>query len=266
MLRDQHAAAWAFHHNTIRWPFNTLEPDEEPWVEPLFKEYPRAPLVALPPARVLTQPIGDTMRQRISCRSFSQALLALDALSTMLSLAYGVEGEVSFGSRHHVERPVPSGGGLYPLELYVIARRVTGLSSGIYHYAPMHQGVEQVKITEFSPAFISQLFMNQPYLADAAAIILFTAVVERSMHKYGDRGYRYILLECGHAAQNICLAAASMELGALPIGGFFDGYLAELLGVDLEEEVIIYGMGVGPASTAASERVDRRNLGALVGG
>src|SRR2546428_1581175 len=130
----------------------------------------------------------------------------------------------------------------------------------------MRHGVEQLKIREFSPAFISQLFMTQPYLVDAAVIILFSAVVERSMHKYGDRGYRYILLECGHAAQNICLAAAGMELGALPIGGFFDGYVADLLGIDLEEEVIIYGIGVGPASTAASDRVDRRNLGALPGG
>jgi nitroreductase len=61
-------------------------------------------------------------------------------------------------------------------------------------------------------------------------------------------------------------AAACMDLGSLPIGGFFDGYLAELMGIDLEEEIIVYGMAVGPASTAASDRIGRRNLSILLGG
>jgi len=264
MFRDQYPAAWTLHANTIRWPFNTMELDEELWVEPLFKEYPSVPSVALP-SRSLTRPIGEALRERISCRSFSQIPLALDALGTILAVAYGVQGEVTFGSRQHLERPVPSGGGLYPLELYPIVRRVDGLAPGIYHYAPLTHALEQIKVAQFSTTFISQLFMNQPYLSEAAAIILMTAVLERSMHKYGDRGYRYILLECGHAAQNICLAAACMDLGSLPIGGFFDAYLAELVGIDLEEEVIIYGMAVGPATTSASDRVGRRNIGVLIG-
>ena len=265
MLRDEHAVSWTFHHNTTRWPFNVLEPDEERRAEPIFKEYPGAPLIALPRARVLGQPIGEIMAQRISCRAFSLSSLTLDALATMLSLAYGVRGEILFGSHQQRERPVPSGGGLYPLELYVIARRVAELTPGIYHYAPLHHGVEQLKLAELSPQFISQLFMNQPYIADAAAIIVFGAVVDRTMYKYGDRGYRYILLEGGHAAQNICLAAISMGLGALPIGGFFDGYLAELLGIDLEEEILLYGMGIGPTDTNASDRVGSRNLAVLLG-
>jgi SagB-type dehydrogenase family enzyme len=254
-----------YHRNTIRWPFNTLEPDPALRAEPLFKEYPCAPSTALT-SRDLSRSTGEAMRDRISCRSFSETPLALDALGAMLAVSYGVEGEFSIGSRQYLERPVPSGGGLYPLELYPIVRRVDGLEAGIYHYAPLTHALEQLTVAQFSPAFISQLFMNQPYLSEAAAIILMTAVVERSMHKYGDRGYRYILLECGHVAQNICLAAACMDLGSLPIGGFFDGYLAELMGIDLEEEIIVYGMAVGPASTAASDRIGRRNLSILLGG
>jgi SagB-type dehydrogenase family enzyme len=105
--------------------------------------------------------------------------------------------------------------------------------------------------------------MNQPYLAGAPVVLLITAVVDRSMHKYGDRGYRYILLEAGHSAQNMCLAAASMNLGALPLGGFFDGFAAELLEIDQEHEVILYGLGFGQAATA--DRVKARNLTSLLG-
>jgi SagB-type dehydrogenase family enzyme len=89
-------------------------------------------------------------------------------------------------------------------------------------------------------------------------------VVERLMHKYGDRGYRYILLEAGHAAQNMCLAAASLDLGALPVGGFFDSYVAELLELNQEQEALLYALGFGRPATV--DRVGLRNLAALLDG
>jgi SagB-type dehydrogenase family enzyme len=263
MFRDQYPAAWFFHHNTIRWPFNTLDPEEEPWVEPKFKEYPGQPLVELPAPGDLNVPLGQAIRGRLSCRLFNSSPLTLNELSTILAVGNGVEGVVELGALQHLERPMPSGGGLYPLEFYPIVRQVEGLATGLYHYAPMLHQLEQLKLMDFHDTFISQLFMNQPYLAGAPVVLLITAVVDRSMHKYGDRGYRYILLEAGHSAQNMCLAAASMNLGALPLGGFFDGFAAELLEIDQEQEVILYGLGFGQAATA--DRVKARNLTSLLG-
>jgi SagB-type dehydrogenase family enzyme len=264
VFRDLYPAAWTLHHNTIRWPFNTLEPNEEPWAGPPFKEYAHVPSITLPGPRDVGVPLGEAIRRRVSCRAFRAAPLALDELSTILSLGYGVLGVVHLGAREHLERPVPSGGGLYPLEFYLIVRQVDGLQPGLYHYAPLTHALERLKQIEFSDPFISQLFMNQPYLAAAGVVLIITAVVDRLMHKYADRGYRYILLEAGHAAQNMCLAAASLDLGALPLGGFFDRYLADLLQLDLEEEAILYGLGLGRPATA--DRVAARNLEALLGG
>ena len=263
MFRDQYPAAWFFHHNTIRWPFNTLDPEEEPWVEPKFKEYPGQPAIELPALSDLNLPLGQAIRRRLSCRRFSSSPLTLTELSTILAVGNGIEGVVELGAHQHLERPMPSGGGLYPLEFYPIIRHVEGVAAGLYHYAPLLHQLEQLKLMEFRDTFISQLFMNQPYLAGAQVVLLVTAVVERSMHKYGDRGYRYILLEAGHSAQNMCLAAASMNLGALPLGGFFDGFVAELLGIDQDEEAILYGLGFGQPAT--DDRVEVRNLASLLG-
>jgi len=263
MFRDQYPAAWFFHHNTIRWPFNTLEP-EEPWAGPPFKEYSDRAAIALPAPGDLGLPLGEAIRRRLSCRSFNPSPLTLDELSTILSVGNGVEGVVHLGALEHLERPMPSGGGLYPLEFYLIVREVAGLAPGLYHYTPLMHELEQLKLMEFSNSFISQLFMNQPYLVGAGAVLLITAMVERSMHKYGDRGYRYILLEAGHAAQNMCLAAASLDLGALPLGGFFDGYVAELLELNQDQEAILYALGFGRLATV--DRVGVRNLAALFAG
>jgi SagB-type dehydrogenase family enzyme len=264
VFRDDYPAAWLFHQNTVRWPFNTIEPDDEAWAKPPFKEYGDVPSTTLPPIRTLSLSLGDAIRRRVSCRNFATAALALDELGTVLAAGYGVEGVVHFGAREHLERPVPSGGGLYPLEIYLIVTNVAGLAPGLYHYAPLTHSLDELKRVACSPQFLSQLFMNQPYLSGSGVILLITAVVERSMHKYGDRGYRYMLLEAGHAAQNMCLAVASLELGALPTGGFFDGYLAELLGLDLEDEAILYGLAVGRAASA--DRTETRQLGALLDG
>jgi SagB-type dehydrogenase family enzyme len=264
MFRALYPVAWAFHRNTSRWPFNTLEPVEEPWCGPRFKEYPHLPSVILPPPRVVTQSLGEAIKRRLSCRSFRSDPLALDEISTLLSLGYGVEGAIHLGAIEHLERPVPSGGGLYPLECYLVVRGAEGLQPGLYHYLPLGNALEQLKPIDLSDTFISHIFMNQPYLAAAPVIVVLTAAVDRLMHKYGDRGYRYVLLEAGHAAQNMCLVAGALGLGALPVGGFFDCYMADLFDLDLEQEAVLYALGFG--YNAGTDRVSARNLGALLSG
>ena len=59
-------------------------------------------------------------------------------------------------------------------------------------------------------------------LAGAACAFLLLAVFGRTRFKYGQRGYRFALLEAGHVAQNVVLAAAALGVAALPLGGYYD--------------------------------------------
>ena len=248
--------AWAFHQNTVRWPHNTLEPATDASDEPFFKEYLRAPIRALPLPVPVTMPLAEAIAARVSCRRFANDPIRLAALSALLKAAYGVQGIVSIGAAEHHERPVPSGGGLYPLELYVLARHVESLAPGVYHYAPLTHLLEEVRVLPLPDGLVSQMFMGQNYLAKAGAIVVMTAVFERSLFKYGDRGYRYILFEAGHVAQNINLTAITVGLGSFNLGGFFDAYLAGLVGLNLEEEVPIYAVALGVPGS--SDRVEQR--------
>jgi SagB-type dehydrogenase family enzyme len=198
--------------------------------------------------------LGEVLQGRSSCRRFAPEPIAVAELGSLLHWSYGVLGEVELG-HEFCERPVPSGGGLYPLELYILAQRVEGLDGGVHHYVPLGHRLELVRPDPLPTMLTAEMFLGQPYLIDAAAVIVITAVVERSLWKYEDRGYRYILLEAGHVAQNLNLCAEGFGLASLNLAGFLDEDAASLLGLDADNEIVLYGVAVGrPRSASRTER------------
>ncbi|HMA32861.1 MAG TPA: SagB/ThcOx family dehydrogenase [Chloroflexia bacterium] len=244
MFRTATPLAWLFHHNTCYGRFQTGDPPQPTAGVAPFKEYLAAPLIPLPPAGALPLPLGAAIRARCSCREFGDRALLLAALATLLQASYGIQERVLAGDYELLTRPVPSGGGLYPLEIYLLVERVTGLGPGVYHYAVLAQALEHLPVAPLPPARLVDLFLGQTYAADAALVIVLTAVPARSLAKYGDRGYRLILLEAGHVAQNLNLVATALGWGSVNLGGFLDLELGEHLGLN-GEEVPLYALAVG---------------------
>jgi SagB-type dehydrogenase family enzyme len=143
-------------------------------------------------------------------------------------------------------RAIPSGGALYPLELYVAAFNVSGLSPGIYHYNVEAHALEAVRTGRFSAEFGRAVFYEDMF-KDVSATFVITGRIRRSFIKYGERSYRFMTLEAGHLGQNICLASFALDLGCLMLGGFFDDDIDDLLGVDGVNEMTLYTATVGTA-------------------
>jgi SagB-type dehydrogenase family enzyme len=164
--------------------------------------------------------------------------LRVDDLATLLATAYAVRAaDGSF------RRPVPSGGALYPLELYALPLDVPGLARSAFHYHPFRHRLEPLRA--FQPADVAQALVD-PSLAERSAVLLvITSMFWRTRFKYGLRGYRFALLEAGHVAQNLVLFAASLDLPALPLGGWYDRRIDELVGADGLDESAVYIMCVG---------------------
>lgn len=169
----------------------------------------------------------DRRRSRRSFRgSVDDATLA-----TLLDAAYGI--------RDAGRRTVPSGGALYPLELYVALRE-----RGVYRYDPELHQLEEHDVVDPWPA----LTLTSPLpslLDDAAAAVLVLAVFGRTRFKYGLRGYRFALLEAGHVVQNVALAAAALDVVALPLGGYYDARVDEIVGADGVDESVVYAVMLG---------------------
>ncbi len=207
---------------------------------PRYKTYPAAERFALPPVTATpTSTLAEVIAQRRSRRAYAPHGLTPHQLSWLLYCADGLTAPAAG------LRSAPSAGAQYPIELYVVVNRVAGLSSGLYHYAVASHTLERLDQAELAQE-IMRAGLWQSFLAEASVVFVLTAIFQRLRWRYRERAYRYALLEAGHIAQNIYLAAEAAGLGACAVGAFFDSLVNQLLGVDGTEEAALYLLAVGP--------------------
>jgi len=180
--------------------------------------------------------VEQSMLLRRSVRSYTTEPLTLEEVSQLLWAAQGITDSVG-------RRTAPSAGALYPLEIYAVAGNVQGLSPGVYKYDPGKHQLEKVMDGDIRNE-LSAAALGQGSVRSGAVAFVITAVYERITVKYGDRGERYVHLEAGHAAQNLCLQATAMELGLVTAGAFDDEKVAEVLNLP-EDEKPLYIIPVG---------------------
>ena len=134
----------------------------------------------------------------------------------------------------HGLRTAPSAGALYPLEIYLVVGKVSGLDPGVYKYRPKEH--ELLKIREGDQrAQLCSAGLSQSSIERAPLVMVIAAVYERVTGKYGQRGVRYAHIEVGHAAQNVSLQAVSLGLGSVPIGAFNDEDVKRILKCEQDE-------------------------------
>lgn len=206
---------------------------------PLYKPYPAAGRVSLPgPVTSGGMPLADAIQQRRSIREYSEKPLTMDQLSFLLHAAYGIT-EPSYPFR-----ATPSAGGLYPLEVYPVALRVVGLANGAYHYRPLEHALDTIKEEDLRTPMLTATG-GQDMVLEAAVMVVISAIFQRTRWRYHERSYRYVMLEAGHMAQNLYLAATALGLGACAIGAFFDDEVNRIIEVDGQEEATLYLVSIG---------------------
>jgi SagB-type dehydrogenase family enzyme len=132
---------------------------------------------------------------------------------------------------------------LYPLEVYLVAGSVENLASGVYLYEPDEHELVKVRDEDVREE-LANAALGQTPVRDGAIDIVISAIYERTMRKYGERGVRYVHMEAGHVAQNIYLQATALDLGTVTIGAFVDELVKEVLSMP-EDEAPLYIIPVG---------------------
>lgn len=180
--------------------------------------------------------LEECLFERRSVIEYSSLPLTLGEVSQLLWAGQGITAE--WGGR-----TAPSAGGLYPLEVYIVAGNVANLDSGVYKYAAETHELVKVREGDLQKS-LSEAALSQSWVEKGAINIVIAAVYERTTVKYGERGEMYVHMEAGHAAQNICLQAVSLDLGAVTIGAFHNDWIKELLYMS-DNEVPLYIIPVG---------------------
>jgi SagB-type dehydrogenase family enzyme len=185
--------------------------------------------------------LEEALGRRETVRSFSPDPLELSEVSQLLWAA----GGRSVDAVSSATRTYPSAGGIYPLDLYLVAGKVKGLREGVYRYLWREHALLPVKTGdhrgELALAALMQLWINR-----APVSVVVTAQYPRTQSRYGTRGtQRYVPIDAGHAAQGLHLQAFALGLCSATVGAFNDAQVKKLLGLDRDgdEPLLIIPVG-----------------------
>lgn len=215
-------------------------PDE--WKTTYYKVYPRMPQVLLPNANLSPDAsLIDAIKRRASTRDFSDKPLALQEISFLLKYSCG---NIRPSEEGRSRRAQPSGGARFPIEMYYLNLKEGELNPGLYHYNVRSHLLENILEKKFSPEEVDQMF-SYDWVKNSSGVFIMTAHFWRSQNKYGERGYRYILLEAGHIGQNIYLLSSALGLTCCALGGTKDIEIENLLDIDGYTESLAYAIAIG---------------------
>ncbi len=215
------------------------------WTTTYFKSYPRLTKILLPKPKKLDFSLGKAITKRRSEREFDKKPIDLKDLSQLLFYSAGIT--LKDKDLNRTRRGYPSGGGRYPLEVYLFnLDNSKNLKGGIYHYNIREHFLESLmEKKNIRKEIYPQAVWQEEILTKAPMILVISGFLGRTMIKYKDRGYRYVLFEAGHLGQNIYLTSTALGLKCCAIGGFDDDKFHELLDIDGKNEVVLYVFALG---------------------
>lgn len=184
------------------------------------------------------------IENRRSIRSYSDKPLTLEELAWLLWTTQGVRDIQVTEKRTRVLRNVPSGGSLHPFETYLLVNKVEGLKPGLYRYLAMSHELLELQEADNLLETISEYCGFQSWMKKSAVIFLWSFVPYRSVWRY-TRGAYKLFMESGHICQNLYLAAEAVGCGVCAVGAFDYNRTHELLGIDGEDEILVYIATVG---------------------
>jgi len=224
--------------------------DQEKGVErpPLELEYDRSrPVIDLPSPAGFIPPdnrLRQLIDQRRSVRRYSNDPLSLGELSYLLWCTQGVQG-MKDAEATATFRTVPSAGARHAFETLLLINNVDGQEPGLYRFLALDHKLTKL---DGAPDLADQLVdaaFNQRMIKNAAVTFFWVAVAKRMTWRYDVRGYRFLFLDAGHVGQNLYLAAESIGAGTCAIAAYDDNKTNRTLGLDGEEQFVIYISPVG---------------------
>lgn len=197
----------------------------------------------LPLPRVAPDEFDALLARRTTCRNFDpQRPVPFTLFAQLLQRVFAAQAEVRVSDDTvFLKKNVPSGGGLHPMECYLIVQHVQGVEPGLYHYHAQAHALEPLPPLCGDPwtphslrAFVMEAVAQQHWFQDAHVLVLLSPRFDRTFWKYRHhaKGYRVVALEGGHLSQTLYLSATEAGLGAFITGAINEVVLERAFGFD----------------------------------
>ncbi|TYR78617.1 SagB/ThcOx family dehydrogenase [Priestia megaterium] len=147
----------------------------------------------------------------------------------------------SFGWKEHTSvqlfrRFVPSGGALYPNELYIYLK-LKDLPEGVYHYDVAHHRLVLVRQGNFD-SYLARALGNQCDVSDCFGVIFISTMFWKNFFKYNNLSYRLQGLDAGVLIGQLLEIAKKFNFASGVYFQFIDRAVNHLLGLSDEEESV----------------------------
>jgi SagB-type dehydrogenase family enzyme len=203
-------------------------------------------------------PLAKLLRERHSTRSFDdQRPITCAELSRFLDSTVHVQSRSNsrfdLDDGGHADRPYPSAGGSYELELYLAVDKCEGLARGFYHYdasahtlvpigVPRHELEAQLTGARYA--------MGAP--ASPQILITVAARFGRISWKYSSIAYSLILKDVGVLTQTFYLMATDMGLGGCAVGIANIDLFAKMTGIEFHVEGPVGHFAIGRSAKSGA--------------
>ena len=189
--------------------------------------YPGTAKIQLPKIKTHLK-ISKLLQKRRSPKQEIYGSVTLKQINHLLFAAHGITESLLL-------RTHPSPGATHPTEIYLIVWNVSDLNPGIYHHNLIDNSLELISSKQTEP---KDILATHDLWDNAACLFVFSLELPRTTRRYGERGYRFALLESGHSSQNLMLAATELKIQACELGNYYDNILCELIKADGIEHII----------------------------
>ncbi|HMB57784.1 MAG TPA: putative peptide maturation dehydrogenase [Arenimonas sp.] len=197
----------------------------------------------------------ELLAARSTCRNFdNDFVLPLIDLSRVLHRVFAAQATQDFSpGAVALKKNSPSGGGLHPVEAFVLVQRVEGLAPGLYHYHSTAHVLEPMRLIAADALLpiANELVAGQSWFANAPVLLLMAARFQRSFWKYrnNSKAWRVIQLDAGHLSQNLYLSATEFGYGAFVTGAINDDCAERLFELDGLSTAAVAVSGFGRRAT-----------------
>ena len=191
--------------------------------------------------------LKDALMKRRTSWDFRRDVLTDAELEKYLAYSFGIN------DRAQNLKTYPSGGRLYPVEIYLIPTEKTVGKNKIFagnyclKYNASTRNLEKQALSDTGKvdSLISSTDIGPFTFSKAQFLVCLVGNPEVMKKKYHALTYRLMHDECGHIGQNMMLAAGMMNLNTVPLGGFFEDRIRDMLEIRHTPKRVLYVFVVG---------------------